>query len=203
MNLNFVGLVALCGAFAVACGDSGSGGSGGSSSGGGDTGGNGGTTNVGGNNTNVGGSGAGGPMFGSCDEIPECAPPVGTIDPAATCLGCVIAGDDTIAPDGGACNAAYVGCYGTAGDCSDGLPDCCAFYDCFEACDLNADGTTDLDDPAELDCFCANEIDPMTNMSVCSMTQPAGSCLGDHNAGFQAAFEFEDCAFGSCETACQ
>lgn len=200
MNLKLVSALSLLGVLAIACGDSssdagGSGGSGGT--GGGDGAGtNDGAGNVGAGNVgagNEGGSGAGGPLFGSCDEIGVCQPTEGTIDPAATCFGCVVAGDTTVAPDGGICAESYLGCFGAAGDCSDGEPDCCATYDCIEACDLvenGGDGNGTVGNTqAELDCLCENDGTQCTAVGT-------GTCLGDHPTGFQALVEWESCFFG-------
>ncbi|MBL8740374.1 MAG: hypothetical protein JNK04_04740, partial [Myxococcales bacterium] len=72
MNLKLVGFVALCGAFAVACGDSGSNTGGGNSGGNNNNGGSddGGSTGVlSGGNPNVGGDG---PVGGGEPEVPDC-----------------------------------------------------------------------------------------------------------------------------------
>lgn len=199
MNLKLVSALSLLGMLAIACGDSGSdaGGSGGSGGSGGTGGGDGAGTNDGAGNvgagTNDGGSGAGGPQFGSCDEIGVCAPEAGTIDPAATCFGCVVAGDTSVAPDGGICGEVYNACFGAAGDCSDGEPDCCALYDCIEGCDLvenggDGNGTTG-DTQAELDCLCENDGTQCTAAGT-------GTCFGDHQTGLAAAADWEGCFFG-------
>ncbi|MFO0555082.1 MAG: hypothetical protein U0271_42285 [Polyangiaceae bacterium] len=171
--------VIFCFGSIAACGDDGSGGSGGA----------GGSANTGGD--------AGGPphmMVAACDEIGVCTPPSNAmgIDPYRSCLECAVAGDTTVAPDGGSCEAAFVACFGTQGDCVGGEPDCCAFYDCASFCDSNANGRLD---ESELGCFCTTEDDGMGGVQ-CSSTSMAGTCVGDHGVGLGKAIDYEDCVYG-------
>ncbi|NUP08638.1 MAG: hypothetical protein HOW73_21530 [Polyangiaceae bacterium] len=185
-------------ALLLACGDSG------------DTGGGG----QGGGEPPAGGSAADGGQapLASCDVIGVCTPPEGTIDPYASCLGCAIAGSTDVVPEGGICGEDYVKCFGSDGSCSEesgGLPDCCAFYDCFDMCDTDMDG---IEDGAELDCFCTNQEDPETGALNCVALeqQQPGTCVGDHKDGLVAALDFEVCIFGQdpgpeddvCPTSC-
>jgi len=127
-----------------------------------------------------------------CDDIGVCSAS-GPIDPTSNCLDCAVFGDATVAANGGDCLAVYDACFGVSGDCSNGEPDCCAFYGCFTACDTNSSGS--IEAGSELDCYCTNADDGSGNL-VCSAVQLAGTCQGDHQVGLATAFAYEDCVVG-------
>ncbi|NUP08640.1 MAG: hypothetical protein HOW73_21540 [Polyangiaceae bacterium] len=160
MNLKVVAWMALCGAFAVACGDSGNGGSGGSSDGGGGSssdGGSsdGGTANVGGegsgNTINVGGGGTGGePPVLNCDTGEE-----GDLNAPADTPEGEVCGDCIQCSFGDNCNDELVtfqqepGCLppqATPGDTAN-------WYSCVYGNDMAKPATTGCpdDDPATAD----------------------------------------------------
>jgi hypothetical protein len=130
---------------------------------------------------------------GSCDDIDVCEGDGTT--PSSGCVECSVLDDGTFALDGGACRDEYVGCFGPEGDCSDGHPDCCAFFDCLLACPEDDPGTATDE---YFDCICDND---GTN---CFVEQPESTCLGAEPLGGQRYVDWVTCAFvdvcpGACE----
>lgn len=181
----------------VGCGDStGAGASGGT-----------GGSGTGAAGSDAGGSGATSTVFASCDAIGVCAPDTetGEADPTRSCIECAVFGTSEVAPNAGSCGDEYADCFGSLGDCTDGITECCGFYDCVTACDSDTSGS--IEDGPELDCFCTNELDPESGARVCSSAQMPGTCLVDYDAGLDAAILWEDCVFGiaaegACQTSC-
>lgn len=190
MKFKLLAMVALCGVFAVGCKTSGgdTDGSGGGGTGGGGTGGSG--------NVTVGTTTSG--MVGTCDDLGVCEGD--GMDPASGCFECSIIGDDTTAVDGGACVEDYLACFGQAGDCSDGNPDCCAFDDCATACPDDDPATATVDE--NLECLCTPDT---TDPTVCAATSMPGTCIGDHPTGTEDYLTFLFCVVGDtgvCAVSC-
>jgi hypothetical protein len=148
--------------------------------------------------TGAGGEGGEGFMpFSSCDAIEACEQdPMLEENARNSCVECAVLGDGSTAPDGGTCGEAYDACFGPSDDCTDAgaEPDCCAFYECVIACD--ADQSGELDD-RELDCFCTNQPNETEQLVCVALSgQMPGTCLGDHAAGFELAYAYEDCVYG-------
>ncbi|NUO47902.1 MAG: hypothetical protein HOV80_03500 [Polyangiaceae bacterium] len=110
-------------------------------------------------------------------------------DSLADCTEC----KDCVVNDVGQCAESYFECLGTAGDCSNGVPECCSALMCREACSV---------DPANYwACMCGS-----ADQASCDpATAPVGTCAGDYPAGFPLLYGPEGvftCVETNCPTTC-
>lgn len=144
---------------------------------------------VGGSTTDISPVTTTGPQI-TCDQLGACQGD--GVDPKSGCLECAALGDTSVASDGGACGQPYLACFGTEGDCSNGLPDCCDFSSCLDAC-------SQLPNDQFLDCVCTND----GNGCFDFPQQQPGTCFGDHLEGAQSYIDFYTCAVSDvCPFSC-
>ncbi|NUO47904.1 MAG: hypothetical protein HOV80_03510 [Polyangiaceae bacterium] len=134
-------------------------------------------------------------MYGipTCDTIGICEGD--GVSPDSGCFECVvIGGSGGKPPDSGSCKAPYDACFGPAGDCVGGEPQCCTLDACIDTCLAS--------DVEYWACVCGS-----ANEASCVIADaPPGTCFGDNPIGAEMTFGpqgWATCVGDVCITSCE